>query len=479
MRRWRIGRSIVLLFGFAGCSPPLNTHDSSLSLRAQSGASLASLPRVERLVLGGAEQIPLEDLWLVLGEIGSSTEGRVKRRDPPASLEAARQSVFSYREGEETTIAPSGVLAPGATYSILALGVGVIGSATVAIDSTPLLRHWGGGWVLEGEPLLYCWGEPPMDELTNSDLLPAISGSETNGVRLGVDESEFGKDLCVRVEPEVQVDGFVLPPTSVGGWLLDPLPLSVRPAAESEEQACDLKCTGNTVTGACVRHEQGVFLVEFCPGAYLLSAREASSVDDKIHYSLLSRAASRTTVVGPLRPDELYTITIASLDAKEIIPETLELRSGAADARLVLTEVLIDPLGSEPQSEWIEIQNVGTLPGSLLGLEIWDDSGGTPLPDLKLQAGQVGLIVREDFRVGADIVPAEDALPIVVAQIGQNGLRNTGEEVSLRDSEGNVLSKIPAKSRPEGVSSLRISPWAADNEQSFIEHPAPGASPGY
>jgi hypothetical protein len=318
-----------------------------------------------------------------------------------------------------------------------------------------------------------------MATLTSSEFLPEGLDIEEERVTLGFDDSAFGREICLRVEPAVHENGIVLPPTSAKGWLLDPLPLSVLPQANKVAVDCDLSCAGSSLSGACIRNEQGVFLVEFCPGAYLLRASLSSQVQGETRYHLLSPEGGRTSVVGPLRSDELYTITVARLDAQESATETIELLSGPADSRLVLTEVLTNPIGPEPQSEWIELQNVGTLPASLLGLEIWDDAGGTPLPGVSLDAGQIGLIVREDFKTGADLVPAPDAVPIVVSEIGHNGLRNSGEEVSLRDGEGNVLSRIPAKNTPEGISSLRISPWAPDSEDSFVEHPAPGASPGY
>jgi hypothetical protein len=154
------------------------------------------------------------------------------------------------------------------------------------------------------------------------------------------------------------------------------------------------------------------------------------------------------------------------------------LRSGPAAPRFVLTEVLADAAGPEPQGEWVEVQNIGTKPGSLEAFELWDEAGGVALPSVVLAPQQFGLVVRDDFAVGPDHVPEAAAVPIVVPTIGKNGLRNSGERVELRDPAGTVQSLMLPLPSSEGVSVARVDAWAPDVLSSFSTHGAKGASPG-
>lgn len=479
-RRYK-GIALLAIAGLFGCSSSFHGEDSALELRSATGAPLDSVSPVGRIVVEGVAQIPLEDIWLVVGEVSSTTKGRIRRRDIPASLEQARQPLLSYREGLTTILAPSVVLTGGETYSIVALGAGLLGVVTVAEESRPVLQHWGRvsseGRVLER----YCLGIPPFDSMNlGSEPLLSADDYEQAMAQVGAEVGGFGKELCVLLSPEVKLDEFMLPPESVGEWLVEPTPLSLFPGDTAEsDRACEGACSGSVVSGVCAVPGGGAIRLELCAGAYLVQVEsEANSPDETSRFLLISAEAGRTHFWGPLQPEELQRITVLRLDDEDAAPQTVSVESGPAAPHLVLTEVLADPLGPEPMSEWVELRNLGTAEASLLGLQIWDEAGGTPLPDLRLAPGEIGLIVRDDFVVGPDIVPDAAALAIVVPSIGKNGLRNSGETVSLRDATGAIISQISARNCPEGVSAVRTDPWAPDGESSIIEHPAPGASPG-
>ena len=80
-----------------------------------------------------------------------------------------------------------------------------------------------------------------------------------------------------------------------------------------------------------------------------------------------------------------YAISATYFDAwGRSHPSAVRLASGAPKARFILNEVLANPLGAEPDSEWIEVVNVGLAAGSLLGLALEDSGGSVLLPDIEL-----------------------------------------------------------------------------------------------
>ena len=78
-----------------------------------------------------------------------------------------------------------------------------------------------------------------------------------------------------------------------------------------------------------------------------------------------------------------------------------------------------------------------------------------------------------------DVPPEPGAALLRVESLGQNGLRNSGEPLVLRDPDGVVRSAFPgAGDATEGFSVARLQPEAPDVPESFGTHAEPGASPG-
>lgn len=111
--------------------------------------------------------------------------------------------------------------------------------------------------------------------------------------------------------------------------------------------------------------------------------------------------------------------------------------------RLVITEVLGNPAGTEGTQEFVELQNLETEPVSLAGLVIEDKTGSDVLPDVTVPAGGFALVVPEAFVVndGKDPPPRESAvLARVSGKIGSDGFANAGEPVRLV-KDGIVISQ--------------------------------------
>ncbi len=200
---------------------------------------------------------------------------------------------------------------------------------------------------------------------------------------------------------------------------------------------------------------------------------------------LVQTGMGEVHIWGPLLPETEYILRVHSLGRSGLTSgiaestDELSLRTASPAPRWVLNEILADPQGAEPQGEWIEVVNAGTATGSLAGMQLWDSSGGVSLPDVTLEPNEFGLFVRSDFDFAEDRVPAADSFPIIVPSLGQNGLKNSGERVELRDAEGRVLSAFPAQAGKAGQSIARMSLWSSDDDPTqFVLHPAPGSSPG-
>lgn len=112
--------------------------------------------------------------------------------------------------------------------------------------------------------------------------------------------------------------------------------------------------------------------------------------------------------------------------------------------RLVITEVLANPAGSELTQEYVEIRNVDSVPVSVEGLIVEDKTGRDVLPSGLLAPGAYALIVAATYdpAEGKDPPPRADALLLRVAgRIGADGLSNSGEPVRILAADGTVISQ--------------------------------------
>jgi hypothetical protein len=154
--------------------------------------------------------------------------------------------------------------------------------------------------------------------------------------------------------------------------------------------------------------------------------------------------------------------------------------------RLVLTEVLANPAGSETTQEFVEIYNAGGETAALGGLVIADKTGSDVLPDAALPPGGFAVIVGEKYDPadGKDIAVRDSAVLVRAAgRIGSDGLANAGEVVSLLAAGGQVISQYGgfvdvSASAWSGKSVKRTSIDACDGLAAWTATPSP-ATPGW
>ena len=153
--------------------------------------------------------------------------------------------------------------------------------------------------------------------------------------------------------------------------------------------------------------------------------------------------------------------------------------------RLVITEVLANPAGSEYTQEFVELENLEAEPVSLAGMLIEDKTGSDVLPDVAVPAGGFALLVAATFVAddGKDPVPRDGTVIVPVSgRIGADGLSNSGEPVRLVSSDGVVVSQYGgwvdvSAAAWNGMSVHRVSVDACDQPSAWTstpEMPTPG-----
>jgi hypothetical protein len=153
---------------------------------------------------------------------------------------------------------------------------------------------------------------------------------------------------------------------------------------------------------------------------------------------------------------------------------------------LAITELLPNPLGPEPTTEFVEVRNLGPAAVDLGGL-LLDDGGGQPdtLPAASIPPNGYAVIVPVGYVAAAarEGAPAAGAVVVRVdSSLATSGLANAGEPLRLRFADGRVVSSyggyenVSAAERA-GRSVVRVGDTACDVAESFrlAERPTPGA----
>jgi hypothetical protein len=154
--------------------------------------------------------------------------------------------------------------------------------------------------------------------------------------------------------------------------------------------------------------------------------------------------------------------------------------------RVVITEVLANPAGSETTQEFVELYNAGTAAVALSGWSIEDKTGKDVLPEGMLLPGAYALIVSDAYNPadGKDPAPAGGTLLVhVTGRIGSDGLSNSGEVVRLVCPDGQVVSQYGGwvdvgATAWSGRSTKRLSVDACDAADAWSKTPG-SPTPGW
>jgi len=184
-----------------------------------------------------------------------------------------------------------------------------------------------------------------------------------------------------------------------------------------------------------------------------------------------------------------------------------------ASIRLLLSEIMANPIGEEPEGEWIEIFNPEEEPMPLTGVKVGDAAHpGDPEGMLVFPPGEViepgGLILiahqaaefeasygfKPDYEVSASDPSVKKLIPYNAWSGGQIRFNNSGDEMVLLNGWDEIIDSLaygnsdlesfqpPVPAAPEG-SSLARYPMSIDTDSErdweVSERPSPGkVNPG-
>jgi hypothetical protein len=188
-------------------------------------------------------------------------------------------------------------------------------------------------------------------------------------------------------------------------------------------------------------------------------------------------------VIRGLTPNAESVLKFQTLLASGVHTQSeLSLHTIGLSPHVVINEVLADPLGPEPQNEWVELYNDGVGSVNLEGWTLEDEGGAVELPNIQLAPFGYALLVNDTYERSAelDVVPDEDVFLVRLPSLGKSGLSNQGETLRLLDNSGMVVSSFPGSPKPvAGVSVARREPWFVGAQtRAFALHGTPFASPG-
>lgn len=190
----------------------------------------------------------------------------------------------------------------------------------------------------------------------------------------------------------------------------------------------------------------------------------------------------RTGVVSGLRPSQRQALTFAQYDPGSYATvHIVAVETTAPRPHVVINEVMADPVGREPNQEWVELYNDGLVAVNLEGWSLMDEGGEMKLPEFWLAPSGYALLVNDTYVANApgEPVPDPNVSLLRLPVLAKSGLSNSGETLRLKDKSDMVVTSFPSTPKPTaGVSVARGAPWQVDEPTAFGRHAVPGASPG-
>jgi hypothetical protein len=434
-----------------------------------------------------------EQFVVATGELGPAHLRQLADGDLSNALTERLLPVRSWADEIEGAVvvhvAPAVLLEPGETYT-LAAGEPEVSLVIEVADegSRPLLsRRWPPAGASETADVAIWCGDEALGEVALAVQLAPFGpvGTLHAGVAPGVGSKclRFDAELAASGEAAQEVpfedapiaSGWLPPPlVEVAGrpMLLDPAPLAADVAATepSPPPVCDAAAPLRFGPGCATLLDDR--LMVRAPDARSLWAVAGEGLDQ-----VLDVAAGAPLVLAPLTPSSSISLQVITIDAAgRATHDLFEGFTAAPMPHLVLNEVLANPLGVEPQQEWVELYNSGVAAAELAGYTFEDVGGVAVLPAGTLPPGGYALLVGEGFAEDDLIDPPvpPGAMVVRVGKLAKNGLSNSGEPLTLRDAEGAVVSRFPPLPKPKpGESVARIEPLAPDELPSSFTHKVP------
>jgi hypothetical protein len=466
----------MLAVALSSCGPLVPDHGSGAeaafaTLSFEPGADPSAVPSVVRIHIPST-RLSSGDVSLFEGALSDYYLSKVKHGEVPDALAVRQVGLVSWRTETELVIAPLAPL-PLGPYS-LAARVGLVAEFQVVSEAPLLRRVWPpSGAGASPRFAVYCGGTAPTPSTDPFVLEPSALSARVSS---GVDADGAFAERCLHLssDADLDFDQIALPPLMVGDSALDPAlfsqatsPPALPLGCADGELALGVGCALIADDRAMVRTPSAALLwiVHTEHGAFVEVTRDGAS--------FVIRGLS------PSRHEHLWGSVYDESGAGLAFDSFAD--TAPARARPVLNEVLANPLGPEPQAEWIELVNDGSLAFDLSTFTLQDGGGSTSLPQAQIAPQEYVLLVREDFAPNAsDVPPAAGTRLIRMPTLGKSGLSNGGERLALLDAAGQACSVVPALPTKAGQSLARRYPWSLDADPGAFSYgaPTPGAVNG-
>lgn len=467
MQRQGRGLGLVLLgamLGSACADPALDVPRARdrITVTFEPVADPSALPAAFRARLGGMAG---EQPWLFRGELSDHHARAVRSGELPTALGERAVPLHFWSDAEDELVQPLAWLAPGERYTLAFAGLGIAQLWDVAAEAAP-----------RSEQVFPAPGRTPQRlavqcSASFAQRVPELELQPGN-VPVSASFEKLGDSNCLTFTVEGEsMQPAVLPP-ELAGTLLAPAAFDPAPGSSAE---APIPCgSGQLVSGACFETlDDRVLVTPKVDTLWRLDAPAPRLV--------VSSAQQRATLVSGLVPGqqvELHGMALSSNGSRQKVE--LVVTTAAVRRHLVLSEVLANPLGPEPVSEWIELLNDANQAVSLTRLWLEDTAGRAFLPDVELLPHEIVLLVAAGFRASPLDVPIPKHVRLLeLTSLGARGLANSGEALLLVGPEG-VVSRFPSVSAKHAGRSVARRRFDAtdDDPAAFGEHGGLGASPG-
>ncbi len=475
-----VGGALAIL---TACTPAWSDSEVEteppVELSFQPQAAIDAVAPITRIRIHSA--VDVDGLHFVRGDVGPHTLSKLAQGEPSASLRDRAVEHVRWQDAEgRTVVAPSSALEQGQVYTLANASPPWAQSfAVLAEDLVPTLALvWPPSEGSEAAHLaVWCAKHPlaiPGQQLVVHPSLSASLASGSGSMGWG--------PACVHLRRNAPVEP-ITPPllTDAAGRAIARLEPRERVANAQPTVTEPLHCapTEQNIGPGCARVMDDRALIRG-PAYPLLWTLQ---VDTQTH--VLAQSAGQSFALFGLRSSSPNAISFQVQDASgQEHGATTTLYTEPPRAHVVITEVFANPLGPEPQQEWVELFNDGSVAAQLDGWRLRDVGGDAELPSVTLGPGLFALIVRDDYDASGkyDAAPTVGTYLLRVPQLGKNGLSNAGEPLELVDSGGQIASAFTGDLEPKaGRSVIRIWPAAPDDSpESFAlnpNDPSPGALP--
>ncbi len=446
-----------------GVDVPASSSDRH-SVEFSPTAAEGKLPPVFR-ASGRFAAAPLPRLYL--GELSTYHAARADDDPLPSTLQQRLVPLWVRRVGASSEASPLELLSSGELYTLVATP----GAFTV-IEVGGWTNAWRRIWPAE-VATRFSWFCAQQEFTSSGDASPDVELSD--GTPAAWRPTEDGRCAMLSLDAKPSAPGG-LSPLSFAGLPVEPTLFRQGGGRVLTGESLECETTEQALGPGCASVQDDRILVRL--GAQSGLWRFSGDVTSDV----VNAAEQRAAVVG-FAPGKTHHLSLqVYMSSGDTWTGEALLAMAPPQPHVVINEVLANPVGPEPQQEWVELTNDGSASVQLAELELHDGGGYTVLPEAVLEPKQSALVVVDayDQALGLDVPPPSDVLLLRVSALGKSGLANSGEPLWLQDAEGTVLSKFPAlPATQQGTSWARIAPHAVDDDGgSFRLHAPPGASPG-